>query len=65
MDKHTKELLWAARDQGWRVADNGRGPHIKLFPPDGGRPLALQRSKPSHRGRLNARAQARRAGLEL
>jgi predicted RNA binding protein YcfA (HicA-like mRNA interferase family) len=62
-DKETKAMVKVARSQGWDVKITGGG-HLKFVSPEG--KMVFAPSTPScRRGRLNSRAQLRRAGLKI
>jgi predicted RNA binding protein YcfA (HicA-like mRNA interferase family) len=63
--KTADAVIAAARRQGWRIVDGGKGAHTKLFPPDGGRPVVVSCSPGRSRATANLLAQARRSGLEV
>lgn len=62
-NKQMKNVLKAVRRAGWRYEASTHG--VKVFPPNGDRPIPLHRSKGKGHGTSNAIAQLRKAGLNV
>ena len=63
-DKDYRALLLTAVEQGWTASHTGNQ-HIRLAPPDGGRPLFVAGTSHGGRGDPNLKALLRRHGVVI
>jgi hypothetical protein len=64
VSKELRPAYRAALRAGWRAEDGGG--HVKLFPPDGGRPVMFPRAQKTNSGTVRHIQKAvRRAGVEF
>lgn len=61
-----RELVKAAVEAGWALSGpDGQG-HLRLLPPDGGKPVMVSRTVVAQgRGIMNMRAALKRGGLDI
>lgn len=64
MDKNVRQLVKAAKKDGWVLTNQGKGSHYMLEHPDG-RKITVPGSRPKNRGVQNLRALMRREGIKV